>query len=297
MADSIQNVKVPISDINYTRKCINIIAKYLPLVGTKNEEPRMDISIYTKQAVNMGTKLINTIPFIVNNKLWRGFFEHRLVMIVAVLTAIVIPWSIFRYIESKSEILSSYSLSGDHISTANIQNSVSFQSLFEGGNKWLILILIQMLVVYFSNKTIEHLSGVTIQMSGKEMIQSQIRTIVVVIRNWIFELIIGIGISIVIGIFGPDFMVDWFKYFVGCYFVGYLFIDNYNHTFGVSIKDSAPIVRSHLGAALVIGLVAKILFLLPVVGAIFVSFICSVGATWYMHTSPDRHAGVEAFAD
>ena len=87
----------------------------------------MDISIYTKQAVNMGTKLINTIPFIVNNKLWRGFFEHKLVMIVAVLTAIVIPWSLFRYIESKAEILSSYSLSGDQVSTANIQNSVSFQ--------------------------------------------------------------------------------------------------------------------------------------------------------------------------
>lgn len=245
----------------------------------------------------MGSKLVNTIPFIVSNKLWRGFFEHKLVMIISVLTAIVIPYSLFKYIESKSEILSTYSLTGDQIASAGIQNSVSFQSLFEGGNKWLVLILIQMLVVYFSNKTIEHLSGVTVHMSGKEMIQSQIRTIMVVIRNWIFELVIGIGISIIIGIFGPKFLEEWFKYFVGCYFVGYLFIDNYNHTFGVSIKDSAPIVRSHLGAAVVIGFVAKILFLLPVVGAILVSFICSVAATWYMHTSEDRHAGIEAFSE
>jgi hypothetical protein len=257
----------------------------------------MDLNLYSKQAINMGSKLVNTIPFIVNNKLWRGFFEHKLVMIVSVLTAIVIPYSLFRYIESKSEILSSYSLTGDPIASAGIQNSVSFQSLFEGGNKWLVLILIQMLVVYFSNKTIEHLSGVTVHMTGKELIKSQIRTIVVVIRNWVFELVIGIGISIVIGIFGPDFLEEWLKYFVGCYFVGYLFIDNYNHTFGISIKDSTPIVRSHLGAALVIGFVAKILFLMPVVGAILVSFICSVAATWYMHTSGDKHAGIEAFSD
>jgi len=245
----------------------------------------------------MATKLVNTIPFIMHNKLWRGFFEHKLVMPVTVLAAIIIPFSLFRYVESKAEVLKSYSLTGNKIASTGFQNSISFQSLFEGSNKWLILILIQMLVVYFSNKTIEHLSGVTVHMSGKEMIQSQFRTIVVVVRNWVLELIIGIGISIIVGIFGPDFLESWLKFVVGCYFVGYLFIDNYNHTFGVSIKESATIVRSHLGAAAVIGFVAKILFFLPVIGAILVSFICSVAATWYMHTSEDRHAGIEAFPD
>ncbi len=257
----------------------------------------MDVKIYTGQAVNMGTKLINTIPFIVNNKLWRGFFDHKLVLVISVLAAVIIPWSVFKYIESKAAFLSTYSLAGKNIATADINNSINFQSLFEGGNKWLILILIQMLVVYFSNKTIEHLSGVTIHMSGKEMIQSQFRTVVIVVRNWIFELIIGIGIAIVIGIFGPDFLEEWLKFAVGCYFVGYLFIDNYNHTFAIDIKNSSTIVRRHAGAALVIGFVAKILFLLPIAGALIVSFICSVGATWYMHTSEDRHAGAEAFSD
>ncbi|MBK8515744.1 MAG: hypothetical protein IPL55_05465 [Saprospiraceae bacterium] len=152
-----------------------------------------------------------------------------------------------------------------------------------------------MLVVYFSNKTIEHLSGVTIQMSIKEMIMSQFRVISVSIRNWIFELVIGILISIVIGIFGPKWMTDVLKFLVSCYFVSFLFIDNYNFAFGLTVKESVEIVRRHVAVALVVGLVAKILFLLPVIGALVVAFICSVATTWYMHTSSDGHAGQEAF--
>lgn len=257
----------------------------------------MELKIYIEQGTNIGHKLINTVPFIIKNKLWKGFFEHKLVMIVTVITAIAIPWSMFRYFDSKFNSIASNPDNNSHLAVAAMKSSVSFQSVFDGGNKWLMLILIQMLVVYFSNKTIEHISGTTIHMSGKEMIESQFRAIFVIIRNWIFELVIGIGIAIVIGIFGPNWLEDWLKFAVGCYFVGYLFIDNYNHTFGLSIKESTVIVRRHLGAAFVIGFVAKILFLLPVAGALLVSFICSVAATWYMHTSEDRQLGSDAFPD
>ena len=85
------------------------------------------------------------------------------------------------------------------------------------------------------------------------------------------------------------------KFAIGCYFVGYHLIDNYNSTFNISIKESTQIVRRHAGAALVVGWVAKILFLSPFLGSLMVSIICSVGATWYMHTSKDQHAGNDTF--
>ncbi|MBL0026776.1 MAG: hypothetical protein IPO98_18115 [Saprospiraceae bacterium] len=255
----------------------------------------MDYNKYSRQSYNIGSKLINTTGFIVKNRLWVGFFQHRLVMILSVIIALVIPYSIFNYLNSKVSSALSGITTGSNIATSVANNSTSIESIFEGGNKYLVLILIQMLVVYFSNKTIEHLSGVTIHMSVKEMIMSQVRVINVSIRNWIYELIIGIIISVAIGIFGPEWMTDVLKFLVGSYFVRFLFIDNYNFAFDLSIKESTAIVRKHAGAALLVGMVAKILFIIPVLGALFVSFICSVATTWYMHTSNDAHDGKEAF--
>ncbi|MBC7884656.1 MAG: hypothetical protein H7X99_04235 [Saprospiraceae bacterium] len=255
----------------------------------------MNASIFLIQVQKMSTIMVETLPFIIKNRLWEGFLKHKLVLILSIIAAITIPWSLIKYVASNTKELYSANFESNNVATASIQNAMSFSSLFEGSNKYILIILIQMLVVYFSNKTIEHLSGVVIKMLVPELIQSQWRVIVVSVRNWVLELIIGIGIAVVIGFFGADFLEDWLMWIVQCYFVGYLFMDNYNNTFGLKIKESTTIIRRHVGAALIIGLVAKILFLLPVAGLIIASFICSVSATWYMHTSDDAHAGHEAF--
>lgn len=247
------------------------------------------------QAVKMAAILLNTPPFIVQARLWEGFLKQRLVIIVSFIAALIIPYSLFDFLKSKIITPGISNTTGQ--AAAAMNEAVSWGSLFDGGNKYIVLILIQMLVVYFSNRTIEYLSGVQISMSTKELINSQGRIIVVSIRNWFIELVVGVGIALVIGIFGPAWLEDVMKFVVGCFFVGYLFIDNYNFTFGLTVKESFEIVKKHVGAALIIGFVAKVLLLLPIIGSIFVSFICSVGATWYMHTSEDRHAGAEAFID
>ncbi|MGB4959913.1 MAG: hypothetical protein WBO36_10590, partial [Saprospiraceae bacterium] len=198
----------------------------------------MQLIKYLAQANNMSHKLINTIPFIIKNKLWEGFFQHKIVMIVSIISAIAIPWSILKYLGSKIE---SYQETPTTVMGA-LNSGMSLSSLMDGGNKYLALILIQMLAVYFSNKTIEHISGVTIHMSIREMVDSQIRVIKLSIRNWAFELVIGIGVSIVLGIFGPDWLEAPAKFVIACYFVGFIFMDNYNHAYAIKIKDSAVIV-------------------------------------------------------
>lgn len=255
----------------------------------------VDLLDIKNQAVKMADILMKTSSFIVNARLWDGFFRQRLVIMVSLLAAIIIPYSVYEL--AKSKITSSEVVDSSRQSLAAMHNAVSWSSLFDGTNKYLVLILIQMLVVYFSNRTIEYLSGVKISMTANELFKSQIRVIVVSVRNWVIELVIGIVIAIIIGIFGPSWLEDVMKFIVGCFFVGYLFIDNYNFTFGLTVKDSFSIVKKHAGAALIVGFVAKVLLLLPVIGSLFVSLICSVAATWYMHTSEDKHAGIEAFPE
>mgnify|MGYP001369187769 CR=1 FL=1 len=255
----------------------------------------VDLIDVKNQAVKMTGVLLKTSSFIVYARLWDGFFRQRLVIMVSLLAAIIIPYSVFELVKSKISYAGAADSSGQAL--ASMHNAVSWSSLFDGTNKYLVLILIQMLVVYFSNRTIEYLSGVRISMTVHELFSSQIRVIVVSVRNWVIELGIGVVIAIIIGIFGPSWLEDVMKFIVGCFFVGYLFIDNYNFTFGLTVKDSFTIVKKHSGAALIVGFVAKILLLLPVIGSLFVSVICSVAATWYMHTSEDKHAGIEAFPE
>ena len=255
----------------------------------------MDLAGYTNQAKLATHKLWYAIPFMIENKLWVGFFKHRLVLSVSLLAAVFIPWSIYEVIRSTPSLFDS-SIESKHIA-ASFADNVTLDKIFTGSNQYLVMALIHMLNVYFSNKTIERLSGVSIDLSLKEMIASQIRNIKVIVRNWFVELLVGISLYIFIGLFGPDWLVDGMKFLVGSFFLGYIYIDNYNNAFGISIKNSFPIVVQHAGAALTFGIVTKILFLIPFVGVVFSSFICGVASTWYMHTSSDKHVGSEAYAN
>ncbi len=255
----------------------------------------MNIDFFIHQTISITKKLYQTPAFIWKNKLWEGFFRQKTVRIVTLIAAIIIPWSVYEYLQAVIPSISSALSENSALSLGSMKNSANISTVFDGGNKYIILVLIQMLVVYFSNKTIEKISGVTIDFSVKEMIGSVIRTLIVAVRNWVLELVLGILIAVIIGLFGPDFLSEGLKYILSSYFVGYLFLDNYNHTFGVGIAKSSSVIRRHICPAIVIGLVTQLLFLLPVAGPLIASFICSVGATWYMHTSEDRHEGLDAF--
>jgi hypothetical protein len=257
----------------------------------------MTPSIFLNQFKEMTNILSKTTHFIINNKLWKGFLKQKLALTFLVIAGILVAWSTLKYVKTNTEALYAVNFQKSEIATSALNNAMSIESLFAGSHKYVLLILIQMLVVYFSNKTIEILSDMKINMSLGEMIQSQWRVLQLTIRNWVIEIIIGIIISIFVGIFAPDFMEDVLKWLVQCYFVGYFFIDNYNNTFGLKISESAKIVRKYAGATLMIGLVANLLFFLPVIGAIIASFICSVAATWYMHTGPDAQLAKNAFPE
>lgn len=248
---------------------------------------------FISQLKTITQQLLNTIPFIVFHKLWEGFFKQKAVLTISVVAAIVIPYTLYdAFTNVSSDLLTQkQSFIGSETITKN------FKDLLDGSNKYIVLILLHMLNVYFSNKTIEKLSGHIIDISFKEMISSQFRNLKVIFRNWIREIIIGVGISIIIGIFGPEWLIDVLKFIVGSYFVGFIFLDNYNAAFKMSIKESSQMVYHHAGAALGLGLVAKILFLLPIVGPILASFICGVAGTWYMHTSEMHQNASDAYAD
>jgi hypothetical protein len=253
--------------------------------------PAQRIHSFFTQVKTSAIILFQTVPFIINHKLWQGFFKQRLAIIFSSITAILIPISFFDYLLFQVQSINQPLLDNSQIAASSIAESVSFSSIFDGGNKYLILLIINLLITYFSNKTIEHISGTQINLTFKELFDSFIRVIKLIIINWAYEIIIGVFLSIVLGIFGFGSLKETLMWFVQAYFLGYFFIDNYNFIFDISIKESSKIIFANLGATLLIGIVAQLLFLIPFIGSISAAFICSIAATYYMHIQ--NHQGVK----
>ncbi|HMU05074.1 MAG TPA: hypothetical protein PJ990_15685, partial [Saprospiraceae bacterium] len=65
----------------------------------------MTPSIFFVQLREMTHIMLETFPFIVNNKLWRGFMKHRLALTFIVIACILIAWSLVKYVKTNTEAL------------------------------------------------------------------------------------------------------------------------------------------------------------------------------------------------
>jgi uncharacterized protein involved in cysteine biosynthesis len=230
--------------------------------------------------------LNETIPFIVEQKLWKGFFKQRTVLYLTIFLGIAVPITFFNYFDSRLTSKTDGSETARMgLSSLNLGDTLS---IFSGYHKYIILILFAMLITYFMYKTLDAISGFEGKITIRDYIDSQIRYIIVTIRNWAYELVLTILISIVIGIFGPDWAKPILKFLVGSFFLGYLFLDGYYHIFEVKIKEANKLIQKHRSAALILGIVVKLLFAIPYIGAVIGSIVGAVSAAWYMHTSEDK---------
>jgi hypothetical protein len=212
----------------------------------------------------------DTVPFIAQNKLWTGFAKQKLIVLAGLLLAILLPLTLI-----------------SSITTFGVTKGVS-ETIFNDSHQYIVMFIITLLVTYFSHRTINLLSGEQFELKFKDYIDAQIRTLVLNIRNFVVELLVGIGVSIVVGIFGPEWLETFIKFLVSCYFLGYFFFDTYLATYDIKINKASPIIFRHTGAVFAVGLVTKLLFSIPFVGGVAAAFICTVATTYYMHTSEDR---------
>ena len=236
----------------------------------------------TNPFMMMAEIIKETIPFLFKNKLWVGFFSQKTVLYITILLGLSIPVALFDLLDSKSDSLAT------NVSTMNLgvqSDLLSSFNFFSGTQKYLLVILFSMLITYFMHKTLDVLIGFQGKITLKDYFTSQVRIILVSVRNWAIELIIGIAASIVFGIFGPDWLEDIIKFLVGAFFIGYLFFDGFYSMFHLKIKEASTRINSHIPAVMVLGICVKLVFLIPFVGPIIGSVMGAIAATWYLQTT------------
>ncbi len=245
----------------------------------------MTMNFLDKAQLRMIHILKETIPFLVKNKLWKGFFNQKAVLYLTILLGLAIPITLFNFVDKKIE---GTIKDGEAIEMGI--SGIPFSDLlssFSGYHKYIVMILFSMLITFIMHKTMDVLTGYQGKITIKDFIDSQIRIIALSIRNWIYELVLGIVVSIVVGIFGPDWLEDVIKFFIGAFFVGYLFFDSYFHIYNLKIKEAKPKIHLHIPAVVILGTVVKLIFAIPFLGSIAGTIIGAIAATYYLHTSAE----------
>ena len=226
------------------------------------------------------------LGFIIENRLWEGFWKFGWVMRLILLGALLAGWkmfNIFRQWYSGAEMDNVFTMAQSVGGLFTDIADKGYQFLFLSGFKYLVLILVEIIVFHFVRRTLEIKTGRKQDFTPDAFIKAQIRMIKIVVRNFILENIVTILLGIVLSIFGLDFLETALVLLVHSYFLGFTIIDNYNELFGMSIRQSARCTRYYPGLAIAVGLTTYFLLLMPIIGAFLAPFFIAVMATLAFH--------------
>ena len=247
----------------------------------------LKIPTYFSQLVEVIPLHVKGNQFIRDNRLWEGLFRLKWVLWLSIGIGLIIS---SMFISTFSAWVTEMFFGEFHGSTmlagASLFSSIEFfgeRFFFDGSLKYLILIFVEVIIFHCTINTINILSGDNHKPQFVDFINAQKRMIKVSILAWIFELIAGILVTVFLSIFGFGFLKKFVLLFIEFYFIGHLFLDNYNEQYGLSIKESFFTIRDHAGAAIGVGFIAYVLFLIPIVGLIAAPILGAVTGAMYMY--------------
>ncbi len=220
--------------------------------------------------------------FIKFHKIWRGFLDYgwasKALLLIGILFSlhffsIIIDWIEHIYNEGGNIIANTSTMLGD----------VKELVFLEGGIKYLILIAVEILIFHCSVKTINILNGQKKIPVFQDFVAAEKRMIAVAFRSFILETIAAAIIGALLSVVGLKFFLFIPMFFVHSYFIGYAFFDNYNEQYGFNLKESTSLVNQRLGAVIGVGMIAVLLFKVPIIGAIVAPVLGAVTATMYLY--------------
>ncbi len=221
--------------------------------------------------------------FIKENRLWEGMTRYKAILVIFILIGLVLGLKILDIVQNM--VSSSGIGEMGLVNTMSMVRDVakeSYHLLFLGGMKYIVLIFLEIIIFHFVRRTLEVKTGKVFDVTLKAFLVAEVRMIKVVIFSFVMETIIGIGISIVLGIWNAEFLKVFLVLLVQMYFLGFAFIDNYNELSGLGIRESERDTRKRPGVAIGIGSVAYILLLIPIAGSIIAPVLGGVAATLVM---------------
>ena len=235
---------------------------------------------------------IKAIPFIVNNRLWHGFWQYgwvtKLLLFFGILAglkfiSVIINWLFAAPPSSDSAFMEMGILLSE-------LGNVGYDFLFASSTKYLILILMEVLIFHASRTTIEIILQKKLPPPNlKVFIKAQIRMIKMAFYAFVMEAVFSVLIQAVLAIASVELIEPVLIFIVHCYFLGLVIIDNFYEQFGLGIRQSAKRARKYLGVGIAIGAILHLLLLIPLFGAVIGPLLASVVAAMVLYQVDISH--------
>jgi hypothetical protein len=228
--------------------------------------------------------------FIREKKPWRGMDRFGWMLVAIIGAGALLSYQFFKefyhVIEEVQQSQMSFS--------ASVANAFSLEKLqwaMQGSRKYLIMIVMELVVFYFIQKTLEIRIGRKPELTTKAFIDAEFRIIGSTVLAFVLETIAKVVVvKIGLGIIGFDFLDKPVSFLIQCYFLGFALIDNYHECFDLKLKESELRTRkTAVGVAVATGLVAQLLMYVPLVGAAIATMLGAVTATLAMERFAPVH--------
>jgi hypothetical protein len=223
-------------------------------------------------------------PFIKKNKIWEGFLDYswviKFLLFLGALLSLKFAGVFNDFFNQTSEQGISFNILGDLIGDTLEEGYDLFKM---SGFKYAILILLEVVIFHFARKTLEILTGEKAEANLSSFIKAQVRMFKVVLFAFVMETVFTILVNAGLSIFGLKLISSVVNFFIQCFFLGFVIIDNYNEIYHMSIKQSFKYTRQYIGVSIGIGIVIYVLMLLPLIGAALAPLLAAVTATITMH--------------
>jgi hypothetical protein len=250
----------------------------------------------TRQYFSQFIDTLLTLPeawrMIRDRQLWRGVDRYGWVATVILVAGIILGLSflgqVINWVQELFRVGSPLSALSSLGSLARNLATEGYSSFTSGILKYVVLLLAEVLIYHFMQRTLEELIDKPVSTQFKDFFDAQVRMIKVSFRAWLLELLVSIGVSIVFGILG---FLDWLEapilFLVQCYFFGVVILDNFFEQFDLKIDLSMKKCQEYMGVALAIGLVLYLMMLIPLVGVVAGTILVSVTAAIVMNRWSD----------
>ena len=197
---------------------------------------------------------LEAIDFIKKHELWDGFWKYGWVSRFLLIIGIIIGW---KYLD----ILFSWWNQSDLSDPIHFTTSVgslfkdvaveSYNFFFIGSIKYVILIITEVLIFHFARKTLGIIRGIEIDSSFNTFLKAEVRMIKVVIYAFIMETIWTLVAGLCLDIISLNSLKPVLSFFIQCFFLGYVVIDNYNEIFDMKMRESLRYTRKFFRALFV----------------------------------------------
>lgn len=224
--------------------------------------------------------------FLKRYPVWKGFLKYnwisKILLVAAAFSSLVFLDTLMDW-WNKADTSSALGFTSSIGNLAQNIGSEGYDLFMDGGMKYVILLLVEVLIFHATYKTLDIITEEKRpEPTFNDFVQAEIRMFKIVLRSWVLELLTMIFVGIVLGFLGLNILEDFIHVLIQCYFLGLAVVDNYHEHRGRTIRESYYITHQVIGLAFGVGLILYLFLYIPLLGAIIGPLVAAVAATLCM---------------